>query len=125
MASTSPYNYWLKDRKLGIGKYNSTSATISAPAGFALVEYCGPAYADRFTEDLKQESQLPRHFHRALIAGVLRDYYEDKVNKTESDIINQRMWSGIYKRFVTRGREYTTMGKQAGILEIQPSPFGI
>lgn len=123
MASTSDYNYWVKERKLGIGKYNTTSTNITATAEFVEVGYSGPAYAKRFTEDLKEESQLPRQFHRAVLAGGLRDYYEDKPNKTESDVINQRMWSGIYKRFARRGREYTTLGKQAGILEVQPSTY--
>lgn len=125
MASTSDYYWWIKERKLGIGKYNTTSTDITASAGFDTVEYSGPAYAKRFTEDLKEESQLPRHFHRAILAGALRDYYEDKPNKTESDTINQRVWSGVYKRFVRRGREYTTLGKQAGIQEVQPSTYGV
>ena len=118
---TADHQWWVKERKLGIGKYTST--VFTAPAGAVIVEYYGPAHAKHFTENLDEESQIPKHLQRAVIAGVLRDYYEDKVNKTESDTINQRIWSGVYKRFVTRGREYTTMGKQAGFLQVQPSTY--
>lgn len=123
MASTSDYNWWIKERKLGIGKYNATSTDLAAHAGFALVRYRGTAYAKHFTEDLKEESQLPKHLHRALLAGFLRNYYEDKPMKTESDTINQRVWSGVYDKLVRKGREYASMGKYAGIREVQPRPF--
>ncbi len=123
MAATADHQWWVKERKIGIGKYNTTSTNYDAPAGFVTVEYYGPAYAAHFTENLDQESQIPKHLQRAVIAGVLRDYYEDKVNKTDSDTINQRVWSGVYQRLVRRGREYTTMGKQAGFLQVQPSTY--
>ena len=123
MAATATHQWMIKERKLGLGKYNTTTTNFDAPAGVVEVNYYGPAYAKHFTENLDEESQIPKHLQRAVIAGALRDYYEEKVNKTESDTINQRIWSGVYRRLVTRGREYTTLGKQAGFLQVQPSQY--
>lgn len=118
---TATHQWLIKGRKLGIGKLTGTS--FDAPAGVVDVDYFGPAYAKHFTENEDEESQIPEHLQRAVIAGVLRDFYEERIDKNESDVVNQRIWSGVYARLVTRGREYTTLGKQAGFLQAQPSQY--
>jgi hypothetical protein len=101
MASLSDYDWWIKNKQLGIGTYNTTSSDITAHSGRVNVRYSGPKYAEKFTERMNQESELPPHFHRALIAGVLRDYYEER-----GDTVNMRIQSGVFNRYVRKGREY-------------------
>ena len=114
MTSVSTFNWWIKEHKLGIGNYSSCS--MSAPSGEVEVLYNGHRRAAKFTEDLTQESEVPSHLQRGILAAALRDYYEEKPHKTESDTINQRTWSGVYKRLRTEGRDYASKGKRAGIL---------
>ena len=120
MPTVSSFNYWVKDHLLGIGNWSSSTSDISAPAGDVEVKYSGPRKADRFTEDLNQVSEIPNHLQRGILAAALRDYYEDKPFKTQSDTINQRTWSGVYKRFRMEGRDYASKGKMAGFLLPQP-----
>ncbi len=82
--------WWIKGNEIGIGGYSSGSVAL-IPSVYA-VRYFGVKLADDFTTDLTEESDLPSPYHRALLAGVMRNFAEDDENfKTAL------YWREVYK----------------------------
>ena len=70
--------WFIKGGELGLG--NLTGSTVTAIGSVYAVRYFGVKYADDFTSDLSEESDLPSPYHRALLAGVMRNFAEDDDN---------------------------------------------
>ena len=70
--------WWIKGDKIGIGSLSGE--TVSVISSVYAVRYFGVKYADDFTSDLTEESGIPSTYHRALLAGVLRNFAEDGDN---------------------------------------------
>ncbi len=70
--------WWIKGDKLGLGGF---AAGKVAPIGSVIaVRYFGVKLAADFTTDLSEESELPSTYHRAILAGVMRNFAEDDDN---------------------------------------------
>ncbi len=67
--------WWQKGNEIGIGSLSGD--TVSVITSTYAVRYFGVKLADDFTSDLTEESDIPDTYHRALLAGVIRDFYED------------------------------------------------
>ena len=87
---STTYVWWQKGDQLGIGVNAGNSSPNVAPTGLA-VRYFGVKLATDFTDDMQQESELATTYHRALLAGLMRDYAEDDENFKAA-----LFWSGIY-----------------------------
>ncbi len=70
--------WWQKGNKIGIGSLSGS--TVSVISSTYAVRYFGVKLVDDFTDDLTEESDLPSTYHRALLAGVLRNFAEDDDN---------------------------------------------
>ena len=70
--------WWQKGDKIGIGSLSGE--TVSLISSVYAVRYFGVKLADDFTTDLTEESGIPSAYHRALLAGVLRNFAEDDDN---------------------------------------------
>ncbi len=70
--------WWIKGDQMGIGVFSGSSPT--AYGSVSAVRYWGVKYADDFTSDMTEESDLPSPYHRALLAGVVRNFAEDDDN---------------------------------------------
>ncbi len=67
-----------KGGELGIG--NFSPGNLTAIGSVLVVRYFGVMLAADFTEDMAQISEVPDQYHRALIAGVMREFAEDDDN---------------------------------------------
>ena len=105
--------WWIKGDQIGIGVLSGGSAT---PIGSDLaVRYFGVKLADDFTSDLSEESDLPSTYHRALLAGVMRNFAED-----DGDFQTALYWREVYremrreaKREANTRKDGTAYGVQA------------
>ena len=70
--------WWIKGDEIGIGVLSGSTVTLIASV--LAVRYFGVKLADDFTSDLTEESDIPSAYHRALLAGVLRNFAEDDDN---------------------------------------------
>ena len=70
--------WWQKGDTIGIGSLSR--GTVTALSSVLAVRYFGVKLADDFTTDKSKESDLPSTYHRALLAGVLRNFAEDDDN---------------------------------------------
>ena len=82
--------WWTKGDQIGIG--NLSGGTVNAISSVEAVRYFGVKLADDFTSDLSAESDLPSTYHRALLAGVIRNFAEDDDNYKVATY-----WRGVYK----------------------------
>ena len=82
--------WWIKGNQLGIGSLSG--GTVSVITTTDAVRYFGVKYADDFTTDLTAESDIPSAYHRALIAGVIRNFAED-----DDDYKTAAYWREVYK----------------------------
>lgn len=82
--------WWIKGDKLGIGVLNSGRVT---PIGSVqAVRYFGVKLADNFTTDLSEEPGISSTYHRALLAGVMRNFAED-----DGDFQTALYWREVYR----------------------------
>lgn len=70
--------WFIKGDQIGIGVLSSGRATPIASV--LAVRYWGVKLGDDFTTDLTEEPDLPSTYHRALLAGVMRNFAEDDDN---------------------------------------------
>ncbi len=82
--------WFIKGDKLAIGSLSSGSVAL-IPSVYA-VRYFGVKLADDFTSDLTEESDLPSPYHRALLAGVMRNFAED-----DDNFKSALYWREVYK----------------------------
>ncbi len=84
--------WWIKGNEIGIG--NLSSGTVTAISSTYAVRYFGVKLADDFTSDLTEESDIPDTYHRALLAGVNRSFYED--DGEVEDLKKAVYWQNVY-----------------------------
>ncbi len=82
--------WWQKGNQIGIGSLSGE--TVSVISSVYAVRYFGVKYADDFTSDLTEESEIPSTYHRALMAGVMRNFAEE-----DGDYKMAIYWNEIYK----------------------------
>jgi hypothetical protein len=83
-------HWWIKGTQMGIGSVSGS--TVSVITSTYAVRYWGVKLADDFTTDLTEESDLPSTYHRALLAGVIRNFAED-----DDDYKKASYWREVYK----------------------------
>jgi len=71
--------WWIKGDQIGIGVFSGNTVPTLITSVYA-VRYFGVKLAADFTTDLSEESDLPSPYHRALLAGVMRNFAEDDDN---------------------------------------------
>lgn len=86
----SSNNWWIKGDQIGIGSVSGN--TVSVISSVYAVRYWGVKLADDFTSDLTEESDLPSPYHRALLAGVMRNFAEEDDNYKAAIY-----WNEVYK----------------------------
>ncbi len=82
--------WWIKGAQVGIGSVSGE--TVSVISSVYAVRYWGVKLADDFTTDLTEESDLPSPYHRALLAGVMRNFAED-----DDNFKTALYWREVYK----------------------------
>ena len=97
MPTISEYEWFVKNDRLGVGKESSTTSSMIAAGSGSTVRYAGVKLAASFIEgNLTQESEIPKRFHRALVAHVLMTRFEDQGNQKKASLW-RTIWNG-YKR---------------------------
>ena len=81
--------WWIRDDQMGVGYLDSTGESVLGLA--QEVTYYGVTMAADFTTDLSEESAIPPDYHRALFAGVMRDFSED-----DTDLKAAAYWREVY-----------------------------
>ena len=96
--------WWQKGNQLGIGSLSGgkVSVIVTTPA----VRYFGVKYADDFTTDKSLESNLPSSYHRALLAGVMRNFAED-----DGDYKMAAYWNNLYEAKRREGKKEANIRK--------------
>ncbi len=119
MPTTSDFGWWIKEKQIGIGEESQTTTDISAPGADVVIRYYGPRYADDFVEDaMQQESNIPRHLHRALAAHVLMEHYEE-----EGRYKDALVWEKIWNKKVRDGQAMAFKNKETGPILPRPQEY--
>jgi len=112
----STYYWWIKGTQIGIGSVSG--GTASAYGSASAVRYWGVKLADDFTSDLTEESDLPSTYHRALLAGVMRNFAED-----DEKFKTALYWREVYKEMRREAKREANTRKDGTAYDVASTGF--
>lgn len=119
MPTLSGFTWFIKGRQLGIAQESPTTGSMIATTDNIVIDYQGPRYANKLEEDnLLAEPEIPPEFHRALIAYVLMEYFEE-----QGDIKNYRIWELVWRRKLNRARALASEDLRRGPIHLMRHDF--
>ncbi len=119
MPIISDYEWFVKGKRLGIGKLSTSTGSLTAPGAGSDVRYQGVRLADDFTEgNLTHESEIPSRFHRALIAYVLMTHFEDG-----GDDKKGVRWERVWGKYLRKGRAVSDGNIKTGPVQLMGHDF--
>lgn len=108
--------WWIKGDKLGIGVLSSGKVTYLGSV--QAVRYWGVKLGADFTTDLAEEPDLPSTYHRALLAGVLRNFAEEDDNYKMA-----LYWREVYKEMRREAKREANTRKDGTPYDVVPQGF--
>lgn len=112
------YNvWWIKGDQIGIGVFSGNTVPTLITSEYA-VRYFGVKLADDFTSDLTEESDLPSTYHRALLAGVMRNFAED-----DGDFQTALYWREVYRELRRDAKREANTRKDGTAYDVVPQGY--